>query len=329
MSTSSSLIDVQVDALVAQGQGNLAVRLIPPEGHGPLPAFDAGAHVDLHLPTGMTRQYSIASAPHQRDFYTLCIRKEGASRGGSRYVHERLRVGDRLRIGAPRNLFRLEPAAHSILMAGGIGITPLLSMAWALEQGGQSFELHYYVRRRSEAAFARQWGRGFRHGTVHLHCSAEGDSLRAGRPACLAAPGCSTHLYVCGPHGFMDHVQAQAHAAGWPMDQLHQEAFGLPAAAVSSGLAEEEAPFEVELASTGQAFVVPPGQSIASVLQSQGVEIPLSCEMGICGACLTPVSAGDVEHRDGVQSEAEKSAPCQQIALCCSRSRSARLVLQL
>lgn len=327
MSFTTDLMDVQVDALSAQGAGNLAVRLVSATGQV-LPAFEAGAHIDLHLPSGLVRQYSICSAPQQRSYYSLCIRREQASRGGSRYVHECLRVGDALRIGQPRNQFALQTAAHSILIAGGIGITPLLSMAYALEQASRPFELHYYVRQRSEVAFARQWLKGFVHGQLQLHCSAEGQSIRSALPASLAQVHASTHIYVCGPSGLMAHVVDKAQALGWPANQLHQEAFGAPAAAVATG-SNADMGFEVELESTGQVYWIGAEQSIACALQDQGVEVALSCEMGICGACLTPVKAGEPEHRDTVQSEVEKCATLQQIALCCSRSRSPRLVLGL
>ncbi|THT99050.1 oxidoreductase [Lampropedia puyangensis] len=316
---------------MAQGQGNLAVRLVPSDAQATLPAFEAGSHVDVHLPTGLVRQYSIASAPHETAFYTLCVRHESASRGGSRYIHERLRVGDTLRIGTPRNLFALQPAPHSVLMAGGIGITPLLAMAHTLERHAQSFELHYYARERRQVAFARQWLKGFVHGTVQVHCSEEGQSIRTQLPARLHAVDTTTHLYICGPHGFMQHITAQATALGWPSAQLHQEAFAPPASAQAAPTtsAQTDAAFEVELASTGSIFVIPVGQSIAAVLQDQGVEVSLSCEMGICGACLTPVHAGKPDHRDTVQTEAEKCGTSQHVALCCSRSHSPRLVLGL
>ncbi|SHF07145.1 vanillate O-demethylase ferredoxin subunit [Lampropedia hyalina DSM 16112] len=322
-------MDVVVDALIAQGQGNLAVRLVAAEGQPALPSFEAGAHIDLHLPGALVRQYSIASAPEQRSHYLLCVRREAASRGGSAYVHERLRVGERLRIGTPRNLFRLHTARHSILLAGGIGITPLLSMAQGLDAAGQSFELHYYVRHRRDAAFARQLQKGFRHGTVHLHCSAEGDSARHGLPQSLHTPDVASHIYTCGSHGFMAHVQETAQRQGWPAAQLHQEAFAPAPASEPAGGAQQEQAFEVELGSSGQVYTIPVGRSIAAVLLDAGVPVPLSCEMGICGACLTPVTAGQPDHRDSVQSEAEKAAAVPCMALCCSRSHSPRLVLGL
>lgn len=323
----TNLLNVQVDALIAQGQGNLAVRLVAAD-QSDLPAFTAGAHVDLHLPGGLIRQYSIASAPRRQDHYLLCIRRENPSRGGSDWLHDRIRVGDVMQISPPRNLFALQPAKHSILLAGGIGITPLLSMAQALEAEGQAFELHYYVHQRQQAAFARQLQRGFQHGKVQLHCSTEGSSPRHQLPDSLDTPAPDTRIYTCGPWGFMAHIRAMALQRGWDATQVHQEAFA-PEPSVMDTAPAGVAEFEVELAATGEVFGIPAGVSIARVLGDAGIAVPLSCEMGICGACLTRVVSGQVDHRDTVQSDAEKMAQPQQIALCCSRSHSARLVLDL
>lgn len=331
MANDAPTIHVVVEALSAQGHGNLAVHLVPTETGSRLPPFEAGAHVDLHFPNNLVRQYSIASSPLQLDHYLLCIRREASSRGGSAYVHEQLRVGQSLTISAPRNLFALRPHAPAVLLAGGIGITPLLSMALALDAEGQSFELHYYVRHRHEVAFSRLLNHGFRHGTVYLHCSAEGDSLRAGLPVCLHTPDRQTHIYVCGPQGFMAEVRQRTSAQGWSAEQIHQEAFAPMVAGgeATAGVLMHEMPFEVEIGSSGQVFCIPVERSIASVLLDAGIDVPLSCEMGICGACLTPVTAGEPDHRDSVQSDAEKSVAQPKIALCCSRSHSPRLVLDL
>ena len=330
----NTLLTVQVDALVAQGAGNLAVRLVAAEGAAPLPPFEAGAHIDVHLPNGLVRQYSIASSPQHATFYTLCIRHENASRGGSRYVHTQLRVGDALQISAPRNLFPFQTRQRSVLMAGGIGITPMLAMAYALEHAQQAFELHYYVQKRSQAAFTRQLASRFSCGTVHLHASEEGDSIRHALPECLRQAEAEAQVYVCGPSGFMAHIQQAALAVGWSQQQLHQEAFTPPLQATAieasqAPAAAANAPFEVQLQSSQQVFRIEPHQSIASVLVDNGIAIPLSCEMGICGACLTPVLEGLPDHRDSVQSEADKACASPQMALCCSRSHSQRLVLAL
>ncbi|WP_321786966.1 PDR/VanB family oxidoreductase [Paraburkholderia sp. J94] len=319
-----STIAVIVDTLSAQGRGNLAVRLVCADGSA-LPPFDAGAHIDVHFARGLIRPYSIASAPHERDHYVLCVKREAASRGGSAYVHERLRVGDRLDVSLPRNLFGLREGSRHVLMAGGIGITPLLSMAESLEKSGVPFELHYYVRERIDTAFKARWAAGFTHGRVHVHSSIDGESARDALPAALHAPVDGMQLYLCGPDSFMRHVAQSAREFGWQAGAIHQEAFGAPAVQTRT----DDESFQVVLASSGRTFEVTAQRSIASVLLEGGVSVPLSCEMGICGACLTPVIDGVADHRDTVQSDTEKCAANQQIALCCSRARTPRIVIGL
>ena len=316
---------VIVDALSAQGRGNLAVRLVAASG-GELPPFDAGAHIDVHLAkAGVIRQHSIASPSHERDHYLLCIKLEAASRGGSAYVHEQLRVGDLLNVSLPRNLFKLQDGSRHLLVAGGIGITPLVSMAESLEQTATPFELHYYVRERPDTAFKARWAKGFSYGSIRVHSSTDGDSARNDVPAALRMPTDASQLYLCGPDGFMRHLAQSALDLGWQSSAIHQEAFG--AAVAQAEVASES--FQVMLASSGQVFDIPCERTIASVLMEGGVAVSLSCEMGICGACLTTVLEGQIDHRDTVQTDAEKSAAQQQIALCCSRGRTSRIVIDL
>lgn len=314
-----SRLTVKVAELTAQGSGNLGIRLVPLPGEA-LPAFAAGAHIDVFLPGDMIRQYSIASAPSQRDHFELCVKKEPDSRGGSRFVHERLAVGDELSISAPRNLFAIEPADRYLLIAAGIGITPLMSMAAALKEQQHSFALHYYTRTRGEAAYAERLETQLATGQVQLHHSDQGRSPRQHVPDDLMRPNPGTQLYLCGPEAFMRHMTERALSLGWLPAQIHQEAFA-PVAATPAGDA-----FEVQVNSTGQVVAVHAEQSIAQALMAAGVEVAVSCEQGFCGACLTPVLQGTPCHRDSVLSDGEK-AMNDQMALCCSRSRSGRLVL--
>jgi len=316
---------VTVDGLSRQGRNAIALSLVRDDGE-PLPRWEAGAHIDVHLGNGLIRQYSLTGSPARQDRYLICVALAPDSRGGSRSVHQQLRLGQRLTVSAPRNLFPLAAAQRVVLAAAGIGLTPLLAMAEQLEADGVPFSLHYYVKQRGDAAFARRLLHPFQHGYCELLCSAEGDSPRQHLPEALRAPGSGAHLYLCGPPGFMTHMQQQAHSLGWQADQVHTEAFA--AAALSPTQGDDES-FVVTLASSGASWPVPADKTIARVLLENGVEVPLSCEMGLCGACLTPVLSGEVDHRDTVQSEAEKSAPLQQIALCCSRSRSKALVIDL
>lgn len=315
-----ALLQVVVTDIAEQGEGNRALTLAPLLGE--LPPFEAGAHVDVHLPGGVVRQYSIASAPDERDrHYVLCVKLAPASRGGSRHIHEQLVAGQRLWISLPRNHFPLQADGPHLLLAAGIGITPLLSMAQALDARGEAFVLHHYVRERAQAAFAGRLAQGFAHGRVQVHADAEGESPLTHVPGELAQP--RGHLYLCGPGGFMDHFAALAERAGWPAQNIHSERFD-PVELVRA----DDAPFEVELASSGEVVEVPAGQSIAQALGEAGIPVEVSCEQGMCGACVTGVLAGVPDHRDCVLGAAEHAAN-DRMTLCCSRSRSPRLVLAL
>ncbi|HGH4668168.1 TPA: 2Fe-2S iron-sulfur cluster-binding protein [Enterobacter cloacae] len=313
------MLSVIVDGLWRQGNKSLAVRLVAENGEA-LPEWQPGAHIDVHLPCGVIRQYSLTGSC-ENESYLICVGRETASRGGSRYIHETLRPGQKLLISAPRNLFALQEAEQVLLLAAGIGITPLYAMALALEAAGTPFTLHYYVRQAESAAYARELAQ-IEHGNCVIHTTSPRTLLAEHIPVATAG----LHSWVCGPAGFMEKVRDVATAKGWDEAHLHSEAFQ-PAAPVSGGEAGEI--FTVKLASTGERWPVPADKTIAQVLQENGVDVPLSCEMGICGACLTPVVDGVVDHRDSVQSDAEKSADDQQVALCCSRSHSGELVIGL
>ena len=314
-----ALLQVLVTDIAEQGEGNRALTLIPLLGE--LPPFEAGAHVDVHLPGGVVRQYSIASSPAETCHYLLCVKLAPASRGGSRHIHAQCVAGQRLWISEPRNHFPLQADGPHLLLAAGIGITPLLSMAQALDARGDAFVLHHYVRDRAQAAFAGRLAQGFVHGRVQVHADAEGESPLSHVPDELAQP--RGHLYLCGPGGFMDHFAALAEGAGWPVESIHSERFD-PVELVRA----DDAPFEVELASSGEVIEVPAGRSIAQALTEAGVPVEVSCEQGMCGACVTGVLAGLPDHRDCVLGAAEHAAN-DRMTLCCSRSRSPRLVLAL
>ncbi|MDE1184734.1 PDR/VanB family oxidoreductase [Paraburkholderia sp.] len=319
-------IRVTVSSIDEQGRGNRRVELVPADG-SLLPAFDAGAHIDVRMPGGLVRQYSLANPPSQRHRYEICVRRDAQSRGGSAYLHDVLTPGQHVEISAPRNCFALEDAAHYVLIAGGIGITPLLSMAQCLAERGASFELHYYGRSEADAPYVQQLRAGFGGvggATVALHFSETGDSLRNALPASLRTPSAQTLVYVCGPAAMMDHLRAETSRIGWQDSQIRSEAFHAEPVTALSG----DGTFEVELASTGRVFVVPVGKTIAGVLLDNAVDVSLSCEQGICGACLTGIKSGRADHRDEVLSDEEKQANTL-IAVCCSRAQSARIVLDL
>ena len=317
-------LNVVVDGLWCQGDKSLAVRLVSASGE-PLPDWEPGAHIDVHLPCGLIRQYSL-TGERTTQSYLICVAQESASRGGSRYILQTLRPGQTLLISAPRNLFALHDDGPILLLAAGIGITPLYAMLLQQEAAGTPFALHYFVRRREDAAFLRELSRPLKFGTCVVHSSAEGNSPRQRLSTTLPAPSDGQRIYTCGPVGFMAAVREAAVEKGWPETHIHSEAFAPVAPASTS---QDEETFTITLASSGEKWPVPANKSIAQVLQDNGVAVPLSCEMGICGACLTPVIDGIVDHRDTVQSAAEKSASAQHIALCCSRSHSGELVIDL
>ena len=290
---------------------------------GQLPGFSAGAHIDVHLPGGLIRQYSLCNHPQERHRYLLGVLKDTASRGGSQSLHEQINSGDRLFISEPRNLFPLvAEGRRSLLFAGGIGITPILCMAEHLAHSGADFELHYCARSSERAAFVERLKSASFADRVHLHFDEEADS-RLDAAKVLAHPRPDLHLYVCGPSGFMQHVLDSAKAQGWSEGQLHREYFA--AAPVDTSA---DGSFQVKLAGSGQVFDIPADKTVVQVLESHGVEIALSCEQGICGTCLTRVLEGVPEHRDLFLTEEEQAAN-DQFTPCCSRSKSKLLVLDL
>ncbi|HID4129846.1 TPA: PDR/VanB family oxidoreductase [Pluralibacter gergoviae] len=293
------------------------LTLAHPEGH-PLPAYTAGAHIDLHLGDGLVRPYSLCGDPADRGCYRLGVLKEPASRGGSRAAHA-LREGDCVQVSEPRNLFALAPdAGDSLLIGGGIGITPMLAMAAELQAAGRSWSLHYCAHSRSDAAFLSRLADEVWAGRVHLHFS---DERRMVLAEVLSGLSLATHIYICGPQRLMDAVKEAGLAAGVPPEQLHQECFS---ADVSTG----GRAFEVVAAASGVTVQVAEDQTIVAALAQAGIKVQVSCQQGICGSCLTNVLEGEPDHRDSFLTDEEK-ADGDQMLLCCSRARSARLILDL
>jgi vanillate O-demethylase ferredoxin subunit len=299
-----------------------SLDLVADDGRA-LPSFAAGSHVDVHLPGGLVRQYSLCGDPADASYYQLAVLKESASRGGSAAMHA-FDVGERLVISEPRNLFPLaQDATSTLLIAGGIGITPLLAMAHTLARVKAPFELHYCARTPARAAFAERLLAADFARRVSFHFDDGPATQRWRSDAVIGPPVVGKHLYVCGPGGFIDHVLQTARAAGWPDERLHYERF--VAAALAPGTGVDEA-FEVEIASSGLVVRVGAKETIVEALAARGVDIPTSCEQGICGACVTRVLRGTPDHRDDYLTVAERA---EQMAPCCSRAKSARLVLDL
>lgn len=314
---------VRLARKTVEAQDICSLELVPVDASA-LPAFTAGAHVELQLPGGLVRPYSLCNDPAETHRYQLGVLRDPASRGGSAAVHQQLQEGQTLHISAPRNHFALAPEArHSLLLAGGIGITPLLAMAEQLTRDGADFELHYAARSAARMAFRERLAASHFAHRVHLHLDEGDDAQKLKLPALLAAPAADLHLYVCGPQGFMDAVLNTARAQGWAEPQLHHEYFG---ATLASSVADQ--PFEVQLASTGQSITVAAGQSAVRALADAGIVVQTACEQGVCGTCLTRVLEGVPEHHD-LYLTPEEQAANDQFLPCCSRAKTARLVLDL
>lgn len=313
---------VRVDRRVNEAEGICGFELVPEQGVA-LPAFTAGAHIDVHVAPGLIRQYSLCNDPAETTRYRIAVLHETASRGGSVGMHERVKVGDVLKVSAPRNHFPLVPAKRSLLLAGGIGVTPILAMAQTLHAAGNAFDMHYCGRSASRMAFLEQLRQSPFAAQVHVHTDDGVPEQRFDAARVLAQPSGDTHLYVCGPAGFMNHVLETAQRLGWPDARLHREYFAGAATALDS-----DAGFEIRVASTGLTCQVPAGKSVIDVLLTHGVEVPVSCESGVCGTCLTRVLDGRPDHRDTFLTDAERAAN-DQFTPCCSRALSPLLVLDL
>ena len=292
----------------------------------PLPDFEAGAHIDVHLPGGLVRQYSLYDLPGEHACYRIGVLRDPQSRGGSVALHDSVRTGDTLTISAPRNHFALNTGRdRSLLFAGGIGITPILCMTQQLARERRPFEMHYCGRSLSRMALverAQQMSAG-NDAQVHLHVDDGPPEQQLDARAAIGAPTADKHLYVCGPTGFMDHILQAARELGWDDAHLHREYFA--AAPIDS---TDDGPFEIEIHSSGEVIAVAANQSVAHALLDSGFDLPLSCEQGVCGTCVTRVLAGVPDHRDLYLTDDERARnDC--FMPCCSRATTSRLVLDL
>ncbi|MDR5832274.1 PDR/VanB family oxidoreductase [Caballeronia sp. LP006] len=323
---SAPALRVRIVRRSEQGHTICAFELAAVDGDA-LPDFSAGAHIDLHISEGLVRQYSLCNAPGSVR-YEIAVLRDPQSRGGSSAVHDRLQEGDIVTISPPRNHFALdESARRSVLFAGGIGVTPLLSMMEQLSQQHASFDLHYCVRSSAHVAFAERLNEDRFAGHVHIHADDVTNSSRFEVATCIGAPDALTHAYICGPTGFIDWVVQGAIACGWPLENLHVERFAAAADVQVEG-GEADRAFEIVIASTGRVIHVAPGQTAANALIDAGIDVPLSCEQGVCGTCLMGILDGDPDHRDWLLSDDEK-ARGDQFTPCCSRAKSQRLVVDL
>jgi vanillate O-demethylase ferredoxin subunit len=312
-----SLMDVIVTGIVQETPTVKSFQLSRLDGE-PLGEYAPGAHIDIVGPTAITRQYSLCSRPDAEDTFVVAVKREADSRGGSAALHE-LKVGDTLKISQPRNLLHIAPAAaHHVLIAAGIGITPMLSMARYMDVHRISFELHYFARCEEDAAFLPLLRERCPE-KLHAHLGVARDEQDCLLQKVLSAAPLDTHVYICGPQGFMAKVVTLSEGFV-PSDAVHLENFHGAAKPDPSG----NVAFDVEL--DGKTHRVPEDKTIVEVLEENGHDIDTSCQEGICGTCVMSVLSGVPEHRDNVLTQSERESG-DVIAVCVSRAKSDRLVL--
>ena len=294
------------------------------EQGGPLPGFTAGAHIDIevYLPDGelVHRSFSIASAPDGEPYrYQIGVLYEENGTGGSIFMHERAKTGYVLNALGPKNFFEMvEDADHSILIAGGIGITPILSMAYALTADEKSMEMHYAARSEEDMAFMAEVTEVCGE-AAHLYFDGGDPSKGIDIPSVLGSPENGRHAYVCGPIGLIDGVRSQAEKLGWPEDHVHFEVFTKPEAK------PDDQPIEVTIKSTGQVLNVPPKTPILDVLLEAGVDTDYDCRTGICASCAVEVLEGVADHRDTVLDKSEHEEE-KLMCTCVSWAKTPKLV---
>jgi phthalate 4,5-dioxygenase reductase subunit len=300
--------------------GIVSFELRDPQGRE-LPAFTAGAHVTVRVPSGANRNYSLSNDPDERDRYVIAVKRDAAGRGGSISMTDEVVEGDLIEVSEPRNEFELNDRARSyVFVAGGIGITPILSMMRHLKAtDGPRFKLYYLTRNPEMTAFIDELSGSEWKSHVVVHHDF-GDLANAFDfwPV-FEKPGSGAHVYCCGPRALMDGVRDMT--GHWPQGSVHFESFGVDAA-----LSAQNEAFTVKLERSGQCFEVPADRSILEVLRVNGIRAPSSCESGTCGSCRTTLCAGEAEHRDMVLGEDEKAS---QIMICVSRAKGGELVLDL
>lgn len=312
---------VRIRQIRLEGHDTLSFELISSCGQ-PLPGFTAGAHIDVHLPNSVIRSYSLMNGPNELDHYRIAVKLNPDSRGGSAWLHRIARVGMTLEISAPTNDFEMvESGSTTILIAGGIGITPMISMIAHQAHLGKHWELHYCARSAAHMAFYEELkylaARGG--GVLHTYLDDSGRTpIDLKQIVYAAAP--DAHLYCCGPTSMLEAFIAETQNR--PQGNIHFERFSASQTAASEG------GYDVHLSRDGRTFTIPEGNSILDVLLDAGLDIPYACSQGICGSCLTAVLDGIPDHRDDFLSTEQREAN-DSIVICCSGSRSPILTLDL
>lgn len=317
----ANTLRVRVQRMCFEAEGVTSYELVPTDGANRLPAWAPGAHIDVQLPSGTVRQYSLCGDPDDAGRYRIAVLEQPRGRGGSVEVHASLRPGMYVQIGSPRESFNLVQAPRYVFVAGGIGITPLLPMIHRVHRAGRQWQLVYGARDLSHMAFLDEltWLDEQRVRAVAQDVDGLIDV------ALVAADAGDAEVYCCGPEPLIDAVQSEMARAGRSA-HLHVERFGPAAPTGSTGPAGDV--FQVELLRSGVVVDVPPEQTVLDAVRAAGVDAPSSCEMGICGTCETKVLSGTVDHRDELLTEEEKAGGSTML-ICVSRAACPRLVLDL
>jgi len=312
-------MQLRVRSIIYLAEAINGYELVDPRGRD-LPRFAAGAHIELRT-GGFLRRYSLWNDPAERRRYCIAVLREAESRGGSSHLHDNVRVGDIVEVSPPRNNFPLAPAAERhLLIAGGIGIAPLMSMIAELRRRRAEFEMHYLIRSPRQTAFRNELAPLAVEGRLRFHHDGGDPARSLDIRALLREPRPDTHLYYCGPASMMAAAADAAHF--WPAGTVHCEYFtGVP-----EPVAAEDRPFRIRLAKSGGDYEIAAGETIADVLRRHGVPVRTSCELGYCGTCVTPYLAGEPDHRDQVL---EENGRRRYLLICCSRAKSPVLVLDL
>lgn len=321
MITQRPWLDLRVVSRRIEAEDIAAFVLAAPD-QAELPPFSAGSHIDVEIAPGLIRQYSLCNNPAVRHSYEIAVLRDPQSRGGSVKLYDNFREGDAIRVSEPRNNFPLQSVKDEVLLlAGGIGITPLLSMAESLHAVGARFNLHYCTRSPARTAFRQRIAQASFANRVSFHFDDGPEDQRLDPAAVFAQRGEDADLYICGPAGFIDWVTRAATSAGWPAQRVHREYFS---ASIPPATADRDQPFRLQLASTGQIIDVAADESAAVALAREGIEISISCEQGICGTCITRVLEGEPDHRDMLMIDGNG-----EFTPCCSRAFSPTLVIDL
>jgi vanillate O-demethylase ferredoxin subunit len=324
---------LNVRQVTHQAEGINSYELVHPEGHD-LPPFQAGAHIDFYFRDGSVRQYSLCNDPQERHRYLIAVLRLADGRGGSEALHKRVHVQRSVYVGEVRNNFPLhEEAEHHLLLAGGIGVTPMMGMIAHLQKIDANFTMHYCTKSPKHTAFLPELAELIEKGQVTMHYDGGIPGQGLDISDLLAKPASGTHLYYCGPPGFMRAVERST--SDWPEGSVHFEYFSAAKSPKSSQTTQERDAakdsavgigFQVQIASSGATFFVPNDKSILDVLSEHGIEVEASCKSGLCGTCTTRYLKGEVDHRDLILDHTQQA---DHLTICCSRAKSDVLVLDL